>query len=591
MSKFPTEWQLEKYFYSNLSDPQRQNDFENYLAKCDAFIVKYKGNIQNIKTDVELLEYLEEADVLDAPLTKYSLYLFYLFSLDTQNQLLQKEDEKMMKFYATHYEKFLFIDEEFKKIGYDALMEFSKSEILKSFKNDLIYTANGLKRQLSEAEEKVYLKMFSAQGGDLYEKLTTSFEFFFRGKQMTQDEVRTLRESPDREIRKEAFQVIADVYQNKQAQIVLSDLYSKVCKQNVVDMELRGYQTVVSQRNISEELSDGTVDTLLECVANAYPLYHKFLERKRQLLNLSKLHTYDIFAPVNFNGEKTDSEEIFTFEEGWELYKKAIDNVDPILSKYSDDMLQGGRISVFPKLGKSTGAFANYSKTTPSFVLLNWANTRNDVTTLAHELGHAFHGELSKKQKDAVYSTPLTLAETASIFNETLMFETILNEMEDDGERKELILNRLDDIFGTIFRQVAYVRFEKACHESFLKNEPLSVDDYDSLWTEEMKKLYGSDIEVEENLIKHGWSSIPHIFHSPFYCYTYAFGNIISLNIYENYKKAEDKKMFISKYHELLASGGSDTPENLLQNIFDIKFNETFYQTAFSHIEKLINLL
>jgi oligoendopeptidase F len=588
MENFPVEWQLEKYFYSGLSDPQRKKDFEDYKQQCESFIKKYKGKIGIIKTDQEFFEFLEECDVLDNLMTKYGMYLGFLSSLDTQNQIIQKEDAKLNKFLSDNYESFLFVEEEYKQIGYEALMKFSESELLKPYKNSIIESANDLKYQLSEAEERVYIKLSS--GNNLFEELVTSFEFLFRGKKKSEDEIRTLRENADRDIRKEAFQILANMYLNKQNQITFGNLYSAVCKSNIADIELRKYPTVISQRNISEQVSDEAVESLLTNTTNAYSLYHKFLEKKRQLLKLDKMKVYDVFAPVNFFGDDAE-DSIFTFEEGWKLYKDAIKDVDPLLSEYSDKMLYEGRISVYPKPGKTSGAYANYAQTIPSFVLLNWANSRGDVTTLAHELGHAFHGELSKIQKDAVYSTPLTLAETASIFNETLMFEALLESLQDDNEKKELILSRLDDIFGTIFRQVTYVSFEKKCHESFLRNEPLTFDDYNAMWLEEMKKLYGPDVEINEDMIKAGWSMIPHIFHTPFYCYTYAFGNIISLNIYENYKNAEDKKEFIAKYHKLLSAGGSDTPENLLNNIFGIKFDETFYSTAFSHIEKLINKL
>jgi oligoendopeptidase F len=206
-------------------------------------------------------------------------------------------------------------------------------------------------------------------------------------------------------------------------------------------------------------------------------------------------------------------------------------------------------------------------------------------------MGHAFHGSLSKKQKNLVYNTPLTLAETASIFNETLMFETLLEMTDNKSDRNKLICNRLDDIFSTIFRQVMYVKFERRCHESFQRNEPLTFDDYNKMWIEESKELLGPDVNADENLIKHGWSAISHIFQSPFYCYTYAFGNIISLNLYQTYKNTSDKKEFLVKYHEFLAAGGSDTPENLLSNIFDMKFDDKFYSVAFSNIDELINKL
>lgn len=584
MAELVTEWNLEKYFYSSIHDENLKKDLETYKSRSDAFIQKYKRNISNLSDD-DFFLFLEEMDTLNLEIEKVLMYLGFVSSLDTQNQEVQKETARIHKMISEYGEKFLFIDEEFKLMGFK---RFEALAALDSpFKNYLRTTGVNLQYLLSQPEEKVIIKLGTAYSSNLYEELVTSFEFNFRGEKISEDEVRTLREDQDREKRKDAFKSLACVYLNKQNQIVLGNLYSLVCKDNVADVELRKYNTVMSQRNISEELSDETVDTLLKNVSENYLLYQKFLLKKAQILELDKLETYDIYAPFPV----VEDVEGMPFEEGWELYKRTIEKIDPELAAFSDEMLSGGRISVYPKEGKTSGAYANYSQKIPEFILLNWSDSPGDVATLAHEMGHAFHGYLSKKQKALVYNTPLTLAETASIFNETLMFETLLEITESKEERNRLICNRLDDIFSTIFRQVAYVLFERRCHESFQRNEPLTFDDYNRMWAEEMKRLMGPDVNVDESLIKHGWSSISHIFQTPFYCYTYAFGNIISLNLYQNYKNSKDKEKFLNSYHEFLAAGGSDTPENLLKDIFDMKFDDSFYAVAFSNIDELIKKL
>lgn len=583
MEKLTTEWQLDKYFYSSIEDENLKKDLESYKNNSDKFIEKYKGKIGELNEE-EFLKFLEDLDLIDAYAEKVAIYLGLASSLDTQNQSIQKEQTKVFKIFSQYSEKFLFIEEEYKQMGFRRFESLASLSIMKPFRNFLLNTAKSIQYILTEAEEAVCIKFGTAYSNNLYEELVTSFEYELFGEKLTEDQVRMLRENQDRDTRRKAWETLAEMYQRKYNQIVLGNLYSTICKDNVADVELRKYKTVLSQRNISEEVSDETVDTLLKKVSDNYSLYQKFLLEKVNILGLDKLETHDIFAPF----PAIEDLEGMSFEEGWKLYKRTIEKVDPKLSAFSDEMLEGGRISVFPKNGKSNGAYAQYAKRLPEFVLLNWANTYSDVTTLAHELGHAFHGNLSKEQKAMVYSTPLILAETASIFNETLMFETILENITDKGQRAKLICGRLDDIFGTIFRQVTYVLFEKRCHESFKNNEPLTYDDYNAMWTEEMSKLFGPDVNLEENLVKQGWSTIPHIFHTPFYCYTYAFGNIISLNLYQNYKDSVDKKEFIEKYHKLLSSGGSDTPENILNDIFGIKFDDKFYSTAFLNIEQLI---
>ena len=581
-----TEWDLERYFYKSIEDEQLQADLQLYMDKADVCIEKYSGKIAEL-SDEEFLCFLEDIDALNVDGEKVMVYLGLVSSMDTQDQDVQKKISKISKMLSKYSEKFLFIDEEYKLIGFRKFEYFSSLGIMAPFKNYLRNTGISIQYLLSEPEEKVVIKLANAYGTNLYEELVTSFKFNFRGENLTEDEIRTLRESQDRSIRRDAFQALADMYLTTQNQIVLGTLYSLVCKDNVADVELRKFDTVMSDRNMSEELSDKTVDTLLNTVSSKFSLHHEFLGKKAKILGYDKLENHDIYAPFPSDVEEPK----FTFEEGWELYKNTIEKVDPKLYEFSDDMVESGRISVHPKQNKSSGAYAQYTKNLSEFVLLNWANTVSDVSTLAHELGHAFHGSLSKEQKSLVYHTPLTLAETASIFNETLMFETILDKTEDKLTRKKLICNRLDDIFGTIFRQVVYVLFERRCHESFKNNEPLTYEDYNNMWFEEMEKFIGPNVNLNKDLMKHGWSSIPHIFHTPFYCYTYAFGNIISLNIYQKYKDSDNKEEFITKYHKLLESGGSDTPENLLNDIFGIKFDESFYNLAFTNIEELIKKL
>lgn len=581
-----TEWELKKHFYDSINSESYKKDINTYIENIEVFVKKYKGKIASLDI-VELKEFYEDCDVLNVELYKVLIFNSLSISLDSQNQTLQKESLRLDKIAVDLGEKLLFISEEFKLIGYDKLIEYSRTDIMRFFRNSIIKQAKELKYTLSENEEKIYMQFSSATDSELFEQLTSSFAFKFREQVLTQDEIRTKRSSEDRQERKEAFESLASVFLNEQNKIVLSNLYSLVCRGNVLDVELRKYDTVMSERNESEELSDSTVNTLLDCVEKNYYLYHKFLKKKASFLELEKLETYDIFSPF----PSCTKEPIYTFEEGWKLYIDTIRQVDVKLADFSENMLVDGRISVYPKLGKTGGAYAQYYKTIPEFVLLNWTNDYSDITTLAHELGHAFHGNLSKIQTCSSYYTPLTLAETASIFNETLMFEKLLEITTDKTLKRKLIYDRLNDLFATIFRQVMYVKFEKKCHEAFLKNEPMSSDDFNELWYLESLKLYGPDVNLDKDLIKHGWSSISHIFNTPFYCYTYAFGNIISLNIYQGYKESTDKEKFLNQYHSFLSAGGSEAPEDLLRDKFGIEFNDNFYQLAFRHIEELISKL
>lgn len=583
MTSAKMEWQLDKYFYSGIKDEKIKKDLQVYKDKLEKFISDYENKIWTL-SDEQFLQYLEGTEDMSKEIEIISTFLFLASSLDTQDQSLQKETTKLEKMLSDTEERLLFVDEEYKIMGFKSLERISQLEMMKSFKEYIRSEAETLRYLLSKLEEKVYIKLATASSSNLYEEVVTSLQFEFNGEKKTLDEILAQRESTDKHRRECAWNEVASVIKKKQNQIIFGNLYSLVCKGNVADVELRDLETVMKGRNISESISDETVNILLDTIQNNYGLFHRYLKVKAKFFGGDTLKVFDIFAPYPIS----TIEKKISFEEGWKLYRDTIEKVDPALGAFSDEMLNEGRISVYPKPGKTGGAYAMYSKFIPEFVLLNWTDTPGDVATLAHELGHAFHGNLSKVQKEAVYDTPLTLAETASIFNETIMFETLLETIDDKELKKKMISSRLDDIFGTIFRQIAYVNFEKRCHESFQNNEPLTYDDYNEMWLDEMKKLYGESVDINPELIKYNWIYISHIFESPFYCYTYAFGNIISLNIYQNYKDSDNKEEFIKKYHTLLAAGGSDTPENLLNDIFGIKFDDKFYQTAFKNIEDLI---
>lgn len=578
-----TEWNLQD-FYAGSNDPRIMQDVNSYRKVVEEFAKKYKGRISSLTKD-EFLAYLQDTSNLGNIPEKISLYIGLAMSVDTQDQELQKLSKRLQKLESDCLEQLTFVDEEHKSLGHERFIELSRLPEFERYRNYLVNQASDLKYILSEKEEWLLIKSDQASAENLYEELTSTFEFPFRGKVLTFDEVRALRESHDREEREDAVRSIASVFDQQERQIVLGNLYALVCKANVFGKDVRGYASVMSPRNESEEVSDDAVNKLIDAVTRSYPQFHRFLAMKKRMLGLDEFRLCDVFAPV---GElKSDP---VPFEKGWKMFMDVIKDMDPEQHRFAQSMLDEGRISVFPRKGKTTGAYANYGPRSKEFMLLNWADGPGDVTTLSHEMGHCMHGYLSKAQDPLVYHTPLTLAETASIFNETLMFESLLAKA-DPSQRNTMIVSRLDDIFATIFRQICFIRFERRCHESFDNNEPMTYSDFNDAWMEEMELSYGPDVVIDPKLMRSLWSSISHIFHTPFYCYTYAFGNIISLNLVQQYKRADDKGEFMQKYHRFLSAGGSNRPEDLLMKVFGIKMDEQFYETAFQSIADLMDMI
>lgn len=397
---------------------------------------------------------------------------------------------------------------------------------------------------------------------------------------MTEEEIRSLRTSPDREIRRKSYESLRQVYNSKQTQITLGNIYAGIVKDWASDVKLRGYQTIMEPRNTSEELENEVVDMLLREVQIAYPLFARFIEAKRKLMKLDEFHVYDVSAPLG------QIEKEFSFEDGTRLHLETMKDFDQEFYDYSVDMLESGRIDAFPKYGKRSGAFASYGPGEPSFVLLNHTGKLRDVSTLSHELGHATHGHLSQEQKPAVYSSPLSLAETASIFSEMLLSEKIRKELTTE-EYKEFLNEKLSDTFATIFRQIQYIAFEKRVHEAIFAGQELTYHDFNRMWREEQIRMTGESIIYDvtaEN--ESSWSMIPHIFATPFYCYAYAFGNILVFALYNRYQK--EGQSFVESYKDILRSGGSKRPKDLLaEHGFDIT-SPKFYRDAMEEVEKMV---
>ncbi len=586
MANIRTEWDLSRYFYASLDDPKLKEDLDAVLPKVRAFADVWRDRLGNISTPEELAEFYEADAELSRELSKPSLYLYLLSDLDTQDQRVLKMNGELGVTYVEVGNLLLFVSQAWKTIGYDRLMEWSRSPVLSPYANAVVAVAESVKRILTEREEYV-LNVKSRPLGlatDLYDELVGSFEFEIEldGKKnvLTDAEVRALYESPDRETRRKAFESIRGTYASKSAQITLGNCYSAIVKNWSTKLTLRGYSTVMEPRNVSEELDDSTVNLLMSEVRAAYPLFGRYLKAKKKLLGLDSFKNYDVFAPL------ASKEVPCTLEEGLALHLETMADFDAEFHDYSKAMFEEGRVDAFPKKGKRSGACAIYDSGLPSFVLLNHSGKLSEVPTISHELGHAIHGHLSQIQKECVYSSPLCLAETASIFSEMLLSEKVRERLDDEG-RADFLVRELTDAFGSIFRQIQYVSFEKRVHEAIHSGKELTYEDFNVLWREEQVAMSGDAVEyVYDAKDEVGWSTIPHIFNTPFYCYAYSFGHLLVFALYERYRQVG--KSFVEDYKDILRAGGSMRPKELLGKYgFDID-DPSFYRLGLSILEKKV---
>lgn len=617
---YPTNWNLARYFYTGLDDPRFLADIAQIMPRTEAFAKKYQDTFAKFTTPDQILEFYRDYTTLSHEMATASYYLFYRSSLDTQDLEVTKKMGEVDYIYTNASNLLLFVAQGWKEIGYDRIMDWSRDPQLEKYKNDLVSTADGIKYVLGEKEEYV-LNLKSrplSLAGSLHDELTGSYEFTMnihgKEKKMTEEEVRSYRQHTDRSIREEAYRSLRRVYNSKQNQISLGNIYTTIVKDWSSEIQMRGYgSNVMAQRNLGEEMDDEVVDMLLTEVEKAYPIYARFLRAKAKMLGLEtpfvKGDKGDFVSEKNpqssallqtapLQKELTETFSVwdtgaplgsvdkdFTFEEAYDLHLGVMRDFDSEFYEYSKRMIEEERIDVFPRAGKRGGAFASYRKGDESFVLLNFTGKLRDVSTISHELGHAIHGHLSQVQEAPVYDSPLSMAETASIFSEMLLGEKVKSLVSKE-EYREYLNERLGDVFATIFRQVNYVTFERKVHTEIHAGNELTYKELNALWRAEQEKLYGGTVAFDVNAEdESGWSMIPHIFHTPFYCYAYAFGNLLTFALYN---KVQDGSLSVEDYKNILRAWGSERPRDLLGKYgIDIASPE-FYRAGLREVEEMV---
>ncbi len=322
-----------------------------------------------------------------------------------------------------------------------------------------------------------------------------------------------------------------------------------------VDDRLRRYPTWISERNLSNEASDESVQALIDAVVNRYDLPQRWYSLKAKVLGVDRLADYDRMASVAEDSTSIGWDEARTVV--LDAYRSFSPDMADIARRFFDEQW----IDAPTRPGKRPGAFCAYTVPTHHpYVLLNWTSKPRDVATLAHELGHGLHAYLAREQGVFHQSTPLTLAETASVFGEAVTNNALLSQLDDPGARFALLASTLEDSIATVFRQVAMNRFEESVHTARRDQGELSIDRFNELWVDSQSAMLGDSVELTEGYHT-WWSYIPHFIGTPGYVYAYAYGQLLALSVYARYTERGDE--FVPSYLELLRAGGSMTPEEL----------------------------
>lgn len=391
-------------------------------------------------------------------------------------------------------------------------------------------------------------------------------------KTLNSEQMRALRRSTNSELRKRAMKMYLERF--KEDSIIMTEVYNLIVKDYTAESKLRRYPRPISMRNFANEVTDESVDRLIEVTNSSVDVVKDYYVWKSKLLN-EKLTSADIYAPITKNVRK------FSLEEARDIVLNAYYSFDERAGKIVESFFDESRIDLYPKKGKTSGAYCIYSTTKlPPYVFTNFSGDMNSVMTLAHELGHGLHGSLASKQTYFNHSTPLTLAELASVFGEFLVFDNLKNKLSGE-EKKALIATKIEDTFSTTFRQNTFAQFELRAFDLVEKSGYASWDELSEIYYEQLKQMFGESIEIPE-WYKNEWAMVSHFYETPFYVYAYNFAHCLVIALYQKY--LEDGKNFVPKYIELLESGGKYPPKELLGKMgIDIE-GEGFWEKAFTFI-------
>jgi oligoendopeptidase F len=351
------------------------------------------------------------------------------------------------------------------------------------------------------------------------------------------------------------------------------------------EAKLRGFKSPISRRNVANQVPDEAIEALLKACTRKGEIFGKFWEYKAKNLGVNKLSRFDLYAPMKKKVEEKQKK--YDFEETKRMVLETMYGFTERFGQAGEKIITDGHIDSHPRINKRSGAFCATvgPKITP-YVLLNHDKTLRSVYTLAHELGHGIHSLYANCHGIMAQQSGLPLAETASTLAETVLFEKLLEKENNKEAKKSMLWEKISDSYATILRQNYFIKFELELHEK-MKNG-LGIKETGELWLRGLKEQFGKRVEVD-GVFANEWSYIPHIVASPFYCYAYSFGELLSLSLYKRYKK--EGKSFVAKIEKILEAGGSEDPEKVLKRVGIEMKDESFWEGGFEIVEGWIDEL
>lgn len=573
-------------------------DIDKAIQLSLDYAAKYYGNLKDGNSNVIKAAIKDYEEVIEL-INKLQSFAFLNAATDRSDSAKLKLQSHINEKLVPVAENLIFFSLELGKIPNEKLQNLLLEPGMMRYKTWFDQLKALEPYRLSEEVERVlHLKGEVSQNGwvQLFDRLMASLRFDFEGKALNSTELLDLTVNKDRTIRQDAYLSFAKVL--KDNELVLTSITNNLAKGKAVGEKIRGAEEegVMHFMNLANNIEGSVVDSLIETVRKNYPdLSHRYYKLKAEVFGEHKLLESDAFGKYKLefwdrNAPWPASEgKFYSFEEAKEIVLNAYRQFSPAMAEIANKFFEKNWIDAGVLPSKYPGAFSH--PVVPSvhpYVLVNYQGQPRDVMTLAHELGHGIHQYLAREQGVILADTPLTLAETASIFGEMLTFQYLL-ERANPGEKVQLLVEKVEDSLNSIVRQIAFCIFEKELHEARQQGE-LSSDDIAKIWMETQGEALGPAMNLSEEY-KVLWSYIPHFIHKPFYVYSYAFGNCLVNTLYHLYETTDNKEEFVATYMQTLAAGGSQPYTALLEDFGLNPHDPDFWQGGLDEVSHLIDQL
>jgi oligoendopeptidase F len=579
-------WVLDD-LYSSSDDPRLDADLNAASRRAQSFEASYRGkiNLEGGPSPKALLAALEELESLYEQMDKPAVYASLLHAAKTDDPprgaLLARTREQ-----RTAINKHLiFFDLEWVKVPEEVARPLMELPLLAKYRHYLEQKRAWRPHYLTEPEEKI-LEEKGVTGRAafvrLFDETVSSFKFPFehdgRVESLSNQQILAKLYDPAREIRRAGARGLTRGLRDNSR--LLTYIFNNLVLDHKSDCELRHFPNPMAPRHLANEISAEVVDALMTAAERHHETVHRYYGLKRRLLGLDRLHDYDRYAPLFPDQPVCDwTTAQRTVEESYQRFS-------PKAGKIIREFFERHWIDAELRDGKRGGAFS--SSAVPSahpYILMNFTDKLRDVMTLAHELGHGLHQYLSRPVGYLQCDTPLTTAEMASVFGEMLTFQRLLELYPDPRTRLAMLCSKIEDGFATVFRQIVLTRFEQSLHQARRDKGELTAARINELWMTANRPMHGDAVQLTDDYAW-WWLYIGHFIHVPFYCYAYAFGELLVLALVQKYK--EEGESFVPKYLELLSSGGSDAPHVLLARLGVDVTNPKFWELGLRLLDNMV---